>query len=122
MVSDEPAIVRALRSLLAEQKKVGVISTHPSLQYPDELLANASCATFHEGRIVWDSEKINSNVFFITLGDENHLDKVAQGIFAVLRELDVRVDVILLEGVEEKNEGLAVMNRMRKAANSIREW
>ena len=39
----------------------------------------------------------------------------------VLEQLDDqhKVDVIIMEGVEEAREGLAVMNRIRKAASSI---
>ncbi|KAJ3175839.1 hypothetical protein HDU87_005667 [Geranomyces variabilis] len=45
---------------------------------------------------------------------------VAQGLFAALRELEARgVAVILVEGVGEELEGLAVMNRIRKAASRV---
>lgn len=45
------------------------------------------------------------------------LEEVARNLFKALRELDKRgVDVIIAEGVEEKGVGLAVMNRLRKAA------
>ncbi|ASI99597.1 L-threonylcarbamoyladenylate synthase [Thermococcus celer] len=50
-----------------------------------------------------------------------HLGKtereVARNLFKALRELDKRgVDVIIAEGVEERGLGLAVMNRLKKAA------
>lgn len=42
---------------------------------------------------------------------------VARNIFKQFRELDSRgVDVIIVEGVDEKGLGLAIMNRLRKAA------
>ncbi|BAD85137.1 putative translation factor Sua5p homolog [Thermococcus kodakarensis KOD1] len=45
------------------------------------------------------------------------LEEVARNLFKALRELDKRgVDVIIAEGVEEVGVGLAVMNRLRKAA------
>lgn len=44
-------------------------------------------------------------------------EDIARNMFKALRELDKRgVDIILAEGVEEKGLGLAVMNRLRKAA------
>ncbi|KAJ1805786.1 hypothetical protein LPJ75_005218 [Coemansia sp. RSA 2598] len=49
--------------------------------------------------------------------DAKHL---AHSIFALLRSLDEveHVDAILVEGVEEADEGMAVMNRLTKAATS----
>ncbi|KAJ2805972.1 hypothetical protein H4S07_003901 [Coemansia furcata] len=46
---------------------------------------------------------------------------LAKRIFALLRALDEtdHVDVILVQGVDDKNEGLAVMNRLEKAASHI---
>jgi L-threonylcarbamoyladenylate synthase len=44
-------------------------------------------------------------------------DEVAKNLFKALRELDKRgVDVIIAEGIEEEGIGLAVMNRLKKAA------
>ncbi|KAJ2841168.1 hypothetical protein J3B02_006018 [Coemansia erecta] len=49
--------------------------------------------------------------------DAKHL---AHSIFALLRLLDEieHVDAILVEGVDEADEGMAVMNRLLKAATS----
>ncbi|KAA8899628.1 DHBP synthase RibB-like alpha/beta domain-containing protein [Sphaerosporella brunnea] len=45
---------------------------------------------------------------------------ISRGLFSVLRELDeVGVDVIYVEGIEEADEGLAVMNRLGKAASVV---
>ncbi|KAK9720072.1 hypothetical protein K7432_004366 [Basidiobolus ranarum] len=54
------------------------------------------------------------------LGDENHPEQVARELFKGLRDLD-RLDVklIIVEGIREDHEGLAVMNRLRKAASKI---
>ncbi|CAK7892538.1 threonylcarbamoyl-AMP synthase [[Candida] anglica] len=42
---------------------------------------------------------------------------MSRSIFRLLREVDeLEVDLILVEGIEEVNEGLAVMNRLSKAA------
>ncbi len=44
-------------------------------------------------------------------------EEVARNLFKALRELDKeKVDVILAEGIEERGLGLAVMNRLKKAA------
>ncbi|HIP88605.1 MAG TPA: threonylcarbamoyl-AMP synthase [Thermococcus paralvinellae] len=52
---------------------------------------------------------------YINLG--NSEEEIARNLFRALRELDKSgVDIILAEGVEEKGLGLAVMNRLRKAA------
>src|SRR3989338_514899 len=49
----------------------------------------------------------------------NSLHEYARSIFALFRELEEKVDVILVEGVEEKGIGIAIMNRLRKAASEI---
>jgi L-threonylcarbamoyladenylate synthase len=52
-----------------------------------------------------------------SLGSRFNLTVVAQNLFRLLRELDAEgVDVIVAEGVPTENLGLAVMNRLRKAA------
>ena len=44
-------------------------------------------------------------------------EEIARNMFKALRELDKRgVNMILAEGIEEKGLGLAIMNRLRKAA------
>ncbi|KAF8428759.1 DHBP synthase RibB-like alpha/beta domain-containing protein [Tirmania nivea] len=46
--------------------------------------------------------------------------EISRGLFAALRELDERgVAAIHVEGIAEEDEGLAVMNRLRKAAGEI---
>lgn len=56
----------------------------------------------------------------VQLGDEAHPLEVAKGLFAALRSFDdLGVELILMEGISEQNEGLAVMNRARKAASSV---
>lgn len=60
-----------------------------------------------------------SELHTISLGDNNP-SEVAKGLFAALRSFDdLKVDVILMEGISEKDEGLAVMNRARKAASQV---
>ncbi|ORX98141.1 translation factor [Basidiobolus meristosporus CBS 931.73] len=55
-----------------------------------------------------------------SLGDGNHPDQVARELFKGLRILDGSgVKFIIVEGIKEDHEGLAVMNRLRKAADKI---
>ncbi len=52
---------------------------------------------------------------YVNLG--NSEEEIARNLFRALRELDkADVEIILAEGIEEKGLGLAVMNRLRKAA------
>ena len=45
---------------------------------------------------------------------------IGRRLFAVLRDLDeMGVDVIHVEGIDETDEGLAVMNRLGKAASVV---
>ncbi|RUS28381.1 DHBP synthase RibB-like alpha/beta domain-containing protein [Jimgerdemannia flammicorona] len=54
------------------------------------------------------------------LGSALHPEQVAHELFKCLREMDAQgMDVILVEGISEDREGLAVMNRLRKAASRI---
>ena len=49
-------------------------------------------------------------------------EQVAQSLYGALRQFDdARVDAIVLQGVEEAGTGIAVLNRMRKAASSATE-
>ncbi|KAJ2488776.1 hypothetical protein IWW37_004529 [Coemansia sp. RSA 2050] len=88
------AVQRTLDGM--ENAKIGVIAGST-----DSLCAQESCMlVVHE------------------VGDARDL---AKRIFALLRELDEteHVDCIVVEGVDDDNEGLAVMNRLEKAASHI---
>jgi len=53
----------------------------------------------------------------LTMGSRRKPAEIAASLFALLREFDkLGVDLILAEGVDPHNEGLAVMNRMVRAA------
>ena len=52
-----------------------------------------------------------------SLGSKSHLNTAARRLFALLREMDDEgVDIILVEGVKPEGIGLAIMNRLYKAA------
>lgn len=74
---------------------------------------------------VWETaSKIDDNIECISLqmGRHGHPDEVARGMFKGLRDLDSRnVDLIFVEGIAEDREGMAVMNRLRKAASKTLE-
>lgn len=51
------------------------------------------------------------------MGEARDLLSVAAGLFSVLRSFDdTKADIIIAEGVSEQGIGLAIMNRLRKAA------
>ena len=53
----------------------------------------------------------------LTMGSRDDLSTIGASLFSCLREFDkICVDVILAEGIECKGEGLAIMNRMLRAA------
>lgn len=53
----------------------------------------------------------------ISMGDRNNPETIASSIFSLMREFDDKgVEVILAETVDENGVGLAIMNRMVKAA------
>ncbi|MCW4047637.1 MAG: L-threonylcarbamoyladenylate synthase [Candidatus Bathyarchaeota archaeon] len=93
---DIPAVVAKVNELAESHKrkgaKVGILAT-------DETLA------------AYHAEVVKS------LGSRFNLAVVAQNLFRLLRELDAEgVDVIIAEGVPTEGLGLAVMNRLHKAA------
>jgi L-threonylcarbamoyladenylate synthase len=54
-----------------------------------------------------------------SLGPKDDLTACATNLFSILREFDdERVDVIIAESVKEKGIGVAIMDRLRKAACS----
>jgi L-threonylcarbamoyladenylate synthase len=57
------------------------------------------------------------NAHIISIGSVDRLDQGASNLFAVLREFDqIGVDVIFAEAFAEDDMGLALMNRLKKAA------
>jgi len=53
-----------------------------------------------------------------SLGSRNDMATIAKNLFNLLREFDEeKVDIIIAEGITPKDLGLAVMNRLKRAAN-----
>ncbi|MEG6522843.1 L-threonylcarbamoyladenylate synthase [Desulfotomaculum sp. 1211_IL3151] len=87
------AITERAQALLAQGKKVGILATEEQAQgYPPQA-------------------KI------LKLGTRENPTTAAASLFSRLREFDqLHVDVILVEGIATTGIGLAIMNRLRRAA------
>ena len=93
---NENKVIEKISSVLEQEeklgKKVGIIAT-------DETINKYSADTV------------------ISLGSRKNLYEIGKNIFESLRKLDdLKVDIILCEGIEEKGYGVAIMNRLKKAA------
>ena len=69
--------------------------------------------------ILTTNENLNkfNNGKVISLGSENDLKEIAKNLFETLRKCDdLGVQYILCQGFEENGVGLAIMNRLNKAA------
>ena len=69
-----------------------------------EIAATEQTRSFYKGRR------------FVVLGDRNQPITLCANLFAALREIDERADVIFAEGIPAEDEGLAYMNRLLRAA------
>lgn len=64
-----------------------------------------------------ETESYYKDCIVLSLGDRTKTEVIASNIFAKLREFDeIEVDIIFAEAFDEKNMGMALMNRMKKAA------
>lgn len=70
------------------------------------------------GIMICEEHKETFNDYLtISLGSRENLSKASQELFETLRKFDeLGVDIILCEGYNEKGLGLAIMNRLKKAA------
>lgn len=85
-------ISRMLENYIDKNNKVAILTTDENLN------------RFNKGEI-------------ISLGSEKNLSQIAQNLFEALRKCDdLGVQYILCQGFEEDGVGLAIMNRLNKAA------
>ena len=57
-----------------------------------------------------------NEVLTIDMGSKYNLDEIAKNIFTCLRKADaIAPDIIIIEGVEKRGIGVAIMNRLLKA-------
>ncbi|KAF9906193.1 hypothetical protein EC991_000905 [Linnemannia zychae] len=75
-------------------------------------------ATLQQKHVQQQEDKREEEVIEFPLGQGSKPEDVARELFRGLRYLDdQKVDCIFVEGISEEDEGLAVMNRLRKAAS-----
>lgn len=67
-----------------------------------------------------DRNKINiEDKYFICLGSKNNLKEISSNIFTSLRKVDnLNCNLAIIEGVEKKNFGLSIMNRLVRACEN----
>ena len=54
----------------------------------------------------------------ICYGEKNNIDEISKNVFSVLRKVDnTTPEIVVIEGVEKKGLGLAVMNRLIRACS-----
>lgn len=91
-------VVRRARALLAAGRRVAVLATAENLERYDEL----------------------GGVTARLLGSRGDLEGMARSLFTVLRDLEqVEADVVLAEGLPEAGLGLAINDRLRRAAREV---
>lgn len=83
----------------------------------DNLISNNNCCVLG---FIEDKEYINvPENRFISLGSKNNLQEISSNIFSSLRKVDrLNCDIAFIEGLEEKNLGLSIMNRLVKACQN----
>jgi L-threonylcarbamoyladenylate synthase len=82
-----------VQNIIGEGRKVGLMVTDETRRY------------YNQGIIM-------------SLGSRNELSTVGKNLFEILRKLDDEdVDIILSESFEEEGMGVAIMNRLKKAAS-----
>ena len=56
---------------------------------------------------------------FISLGSKNNFQEISRNIFSSLRKVDrLNCDLAIIEGLEAKNLGLSIMNRLVRACEN----
>ena len=55
----------------------------------------------------------------LDMGSKEALQEISSRLYHLLREVDrTGIEVLLVEGVSEEHLGMAIMNRLRKAASN----
>jgi len=94
-----------------EEKGVVQAINHTSQQLKQEG-KKASVIAFEENTGLFDCDDV------IIIGSRNNYREIERNLFNALLELESRgTDVILAESVSEQDQGVAVMNRLLRAAN-----
>ncbi|KAF9139220.1 hypothetical protein BGX30_008238 [Mortierella sp. GBA39] len=109
-------ILKEIEMLKQEGKKrFGILRTSFTTATPS---ATAAATTHQNGTTHLQDDREDEGVIEFPLGQGSKPEDVARELFRGLRYLDdQKVDCIFVEGISEEDEGLAVMNRLRKAAS-----
>lgn len=105
----------------APKAKVKIINgnTQKTIEKIKDLLQNYIDNKLKVGIMTCDEhiKYYPNHVEVISLGSRKKVDEIAKNLFEALRSFDDKgVDIILAEGYEEKDLGIAIMNRLKKAA------
>lgn len=112
-------------------RKVGVLVMVPPGTLTSTGLQERGCVpktdaltpgTPQPGSIAWLTSVgcLRSEVVVYVLGERGDHDQVAHNLFDALRVLDGQgVDAMIVEGVDQEGQGLAIMNRLTKAASRV---
>lgn len=79
---------------------------------------NSNCCVLG---FIEDKKFINiSENRFICLGSKNNLQEISSNIFSSLRKIDKldNCELAIIEGIEKKNLGLSIMNRLVRACEN----
>ena len=82
------------------------------------ILENKNCCVLG---FIEDKKFINiSENRFICLGSKNNLQEISSNIFSSLRKIDKldNCELAIIEGLEKKNLGLSIMNRLVRACEN----
>ncbi|KAF9095722.1 hypothetical protein BGX23_012755 [Mortierella sp. AD031] len=107
-------ILKEIEKLKQEGKKrFGILRTSFT-----SAATTPATTTLHNGSTTALKNDREEGVIEFPLGQGSKPEDVARELFRGLRYLDdQKVDCIFVEGISEEDEGLAVMNRLRKAAS-----
>ena len=83
----------------------------------NNLISNNNCCVLG---FIEDKKYINvPENRFISLGSKNNLQEISSNLFSSLRKVDrLNCDLAIIEGLEEKNLGLSIMNRLVRACEN----
>jgi L-threonylcarbamoyladenylate synthase len=100
-------------------KRIGLIHTHSDIEIPPTMQNNLQLILYPLG-ITPSDDSIPLQTTDMMGSDGSNPIAVAHGLFHALRKLDNQgAEIVIVEGISEENQGLAVMNRLRKAASEI---
>jgi hypothetical protein len=99
----------------------GSVATGSSMSSSSQEAGSAAAAATSSGAAGSSTGSLSGPVVMeYVLGSFDQPEQVGQQLFRGLRELDsLGAQAVVVEGVVEEREGLAVMNRIRKAASLV---